>query len=172
MKGIIMSAGYGSRLAPLTWFTPKCMIRVKGKPVIEYSIDHLNRFGITDITINLHYKSMDFIKYLGSRVRYLYEDKLLGEEGTIETLAPYLDDYTVIMNGDTLTNIDIPEMFKFSRGENVKSMDGEVYTGTRIIKPYYRKGRNCLYSNSETRWLDVGTFKGLRKANYFVERYL
>jgi len=169
MKAVILAAGKGTRLRPLTYFTNKCMIKISGKPVLQYLVEHLNRFGITEIMINLHYRPMDIVKYFGNKFVYFYERRLLGEEGTLKAISPWLNDYTVVMNGDTLTNIDIISMFKMSDGESLKHMDGEIYTGTRIIKPYYSQTKEFLYHNKDVKWLDMGTWPHLVKAKQFVQ---
>ena len=114
---------------------------------MEYLVDHLNSFGITEIMTNLHYRPQDVISHFGGRLLYLYEKRLLGEEGTLRMATPWLNDYTVIMNGDTLTNLNILEMFRMAKGSPIRHMDKGIYAGTRIIKPYYSQGKEYLYEN-------------------------
>jgi NDP-sugar pyrophosphorylase family protein len=164
MKGIILCAGYGTRLRPLTWFTPKCLLKVSGKTILERNIEYLRKNGITEIMINLHYKPNRFIKKIGDMVLYSYEPKLLGEEGTIEHLRDWMNDYTVVMNGDTLTNMNLSKMILMSEGRSVWYMDGKTYAGVRIVPPYNQYTRLYKYYDATAFWVDCGTFKGLRKA--------
>lgn len=169
MKAIILAAGKGTRLRPLTYFINKCMIKIDGKPVLQYLVEHLNKFGITEIMVNLHYRPMEIIKHFGSRLIYSYEPRLLGEEGTLKAVSPWFNDYTVVMNGDTLTNINILSMFDISGGESLRCTENGVYTGTRIIRPYYQQTRDYSYQNPDTKWLDIGTWPNLMKARKFVK---
>ena|SRR3990167_103052 len=173
MKGIILTAGLGTRLWPLTKSKPKPMIEVGGKPVLEHLVDHLNHFGIYEIIVNLHYLPEVIMKHFGERLLYSYEPKLLGEEGTIISLSRWIEnDFCVVMNGDTLTNLNINEMFRLSQGKNVKWMDKEVYAGTRIITPLYLLGNrdSSLYQNKNYYWFDIGTPSGLAKAREYYEK--
>lgn len=168
MKALVLCAGFGVRLKPLTFKVPKPMIKIGGHPVLEHLIFHLSKFGITQVIINLHYKPEEFMNYFGTRLLYLFEPTLLGEEKTIASLGHWLwSDYTVVMNGDTLTNINISEMFKWSGGKNVMSMDGKTYTGTKILSPqYFLKGdrKFSKYYDAGLYWRDIGTFENLKKA--------
>jgi len=172
MKAIILCAGLGTRLRPLTKNTPKPMIRVAGKPVLEHLADHLNKYGVYDIIVNLHYLPEVIMKHFGERFIYSYEPTLLGEEGTLISLNKWIEkDYCVVMNGDTLTNLNVNEMFKMSQGGNIKWMDGNTYAGTRIITPFYNLGKksSAEYHNKDYWWIDIGTKSGLAKARKFYE---
>jgi NDP-sugar pyrophosphorylase family protein len=93
MRAIILAAGKGERLKEITSTTPKPMIEIMGKPVLEYNINWLNRYDIKDIYINLHHLP-DMIKdYFkdgsrwGARITYSYEPKLLGTAGAVRKIA-------------------------------------------------------------------------------------
>lgn len=169
MKAILLSAGYGTRLRPLTWVKPKQFIDINGKSVIERNIDYLNSYNIEDIMVNLHYKPTYFMKRLGDRVTFTYENELLGEEGTIKRLFRWLDDYTVVMNADTLTNLRLDKMKSFMRpGESIKYMDHEVYAGVRIIPPFNYFTHEIGYFDTQSWWIDCGTWQGLKKARLML----
>ncbi len=173
MKAIILSAGIGTRLWPLTKAIPKPMVEIAGKPVLEHIADYLNKHGIYEIIVNLHYLPEKIMNYFGTRFIYSYEPKLLGEEGTIISLSRWIEkDFCVVVNGDTLTNLDLNEMFKMSKGQNVKFMDGETYAGVRIISPLYELGdkKSANYQNKNDWWVDIGTPEGLRKARLLYEK--
>ena len=174
MKALILCAGLGTRLKPITDKIPKCMVRVGGKPVLEHLVFHLWQFGINQIVVNLHHKHQIIMDYFGERLLYLYEPQLLGEERTIECLRNWTtSDYMVVMNGDTLTNIDIKLMFTMCGGKNIKSMDKNIFTGTKILGPryFYLNDRSFVnYSNADTYWQDIGTHKGLKKARDYYEK--
>jgi mannose-1-phosphate guanylyltransferase len=88
MKALLLSAGLGTRLRPITNLIPKCLVPINGKPLLEYWLVNLSKVGITEFLINTHYFSeqvIDFIyqsKYK-SKVTIVQEDKLLNTAGTI-----------------------------------------------------------------------------------------
>ena len=149
------------------------MIEVGGYPVLEHLVFHLSKFGVTQIMVNLHYKPEVIMNYFGTRLLYSYEPTLLGEEGTIQSLKHWLfTDYTIVMNGDTLTNIDINQMFRWSQGKNIKSMDGDVYTGTKILSPRYFFGEKefTKYYDPDMYWKDIGSPETLKEAREHYEK--
>lgn len=170
IKALILAAGKGTRLRPLTWFIPKPLIKIKGKAVVDRIIEWLWQYGINDIVINLHYKPHKFMKHFGNKVLYFYEPKLLGEEGTIYSLRHWIgNDYCLVINGDTLTNLNLNIMLDLTKGKNAKFVDGKTYAGYRILPPGYKFGDQFIeYRDGEAWWVDCGTFKGLRKAKQLV----
>lgn len=173
MKAVILCAGNGTRLKPITYFKPKCMVKVAGKPVLERLIDHLYSFGINDIVVNVRHKHNQIIKHFGTRLLYFYEPSLLGEQGTLNVLRPWLkDDYTILMNGDTLTNLDILDLVDRSHGQNVVAMDGNTPMGTKIIAPgrFWADMRREVQVDDSVYWFDIGTHSGLAKARKFYEQ--
>jgi mannose-1-phosphate guanylyltransferase len=113
MKAMILAAGLGTRLRPLTLDRPKPLIEVLGRPLITYNLLLLRRYGITEIVINLHHHGEALRTTLGDgaafgvRIVYSSEDPLLDTGGAIKNVAPLLgDDDFLVMNGDTI--IDLP----------------------------------------------------------------
>ena len=109
------------------------------------------------------------MKHLGGRVLYFYEPELLGEDGTLLVLSDWIDEYTVVVNGDTLTNLDLKRMFDLSGGNAIKFMDGDVYAGVRIIPPKGLITKETKYYDPEAWWCDMGTFKGLKRLNNILK---
>jgi NDP-sugar pyrophosphorylase family protein len=106
MKAMILAAGEGTRLRPLTLKAPKVMLPIAGKPILEYTLD-LQRFhGITDVAINLHYLPSVVIDWLGDgsrfgmRVTYSVENPILGTAGALTRLRGFFDDTFVLIYGD------------------------------------------------------------------------
>ena len=93
MKAIILAAGKGKRLGNLIKETPKPMINILGKPVLEHNIELCKRFGITDIIINIHHLGHVIKDYfedgtnLGVNIRYLIEENLHGTSGVVRKIA-------------------------------------------------------------------------------------
>ena len=88
MKALLLAGGYGTRLRPLTDKTPKCLMPIGGKPMLEIWLQSLSRAGIDEFLINTHYLSGQVEKYIesspfSSQVRLVYEAELLGTAGTL-----------------------------------------------------------------------------------------
>jgi len=115
---VLMAGGEGKRLRPLTIETPKPLLKVGGKPIIEYNIDRLISVGIKDITLSINYLGDQLIDYFqdGSskniNIHYVKEDKPLGTIGSVLLVDSFEYDDIIIMNSDLLTNIDFADFFK------------------------------------------------------------
>lgn len=165
MKAIILCAGYGTRLRPLTYFKPKCLIDICGKSVLERIMNYLHFYGIYEIAVNTHYKPLQIMKKFGNNFIYTYEQNLLGESGTITSLAEWIgNEQCVVINGDTLTNVDLYSMISLSKGKNLRYMDNNIYAGIRLVNPFEQDVLSLRYGQKSAFWVDVGTFKGLKKA--------
>jgi len=115
MKAVILAAGKGTRLKPLTDSLPKVMVPVCGKPVLEYHIENLARAGIAEILVNLHYLPDVIMKHFGDGSRwgvhidYSYEPDILGTAGAIRKLKRHLSaDPFLVVYGDNFLEIDLP----------------------------------------------------------------
>ena len=141
-KGMILAAGLGTRLRPLTDKTPKPLIEVGGKKIIEYSIDLLVKVGIHDIIINLHHLGDQIKSCLGDGARYgakftySFEPKILGTGGGIKKAEDFFNgEPFVAINGDVITDIDLKRVIKFHQGGGFNTSlvlrplcEGETYT--------------------------------------------
>ncbi len=122
MKALVLSAGYGERLRPLTDGVPKPMLEVGGRPLIHYPLLMLRRAGIVDVAINVHHlaavieKSLGAGSALGLRITYSPEPTLAGTGGPLLALRDYFDNATfVLLNCDTIIDLDLRAMIKFHR---------------------------------------------------------
>ena len=124
-KGMILAAGQGTRVRPLTQKTPKPMVPILGKPVLEYLIEHLARHGIHEIMINVafnHYKIENYFgdgRRWGVEIGYSYEGaresgdivpRAMGSAGgmrKIQDLGGFFDETTLVMCGDAIIDLDI-----------------------------------------------------------------
>lgn len=124
MKGMIMAAGLGSRLMPLTESIPKPMVPILNKPVMQYCVELLKKHGVNEIIANTHYYPESIRNYFGDgskfdvRLEYSYEKELLGTAGGVKNNRWFLDETFFIVSGDALTNIDLTEMAKFHKESN------------------------------------------------------
>jgi len=121
MKAVILAGGLGTRLYPLTRRTAKCMLPVDGKPLLEHIILHLASYGLKEIVVTLGRKNKQVIDYFGDGSRYnvnlLYsvERKSLGTAGSFKKAERHLDEATLVMQGDTLTNFNLARAIAFHR---------------------------------------------------------
>ena len=124
-KGMILAAGQGTRVRPLTTDLPKPMVPILGKPVMEYLIEHLARHGITEIMINVAYHHHKIEEYFGDgriwgvQIGYSYEGirehgdilpRPMGSAGgmrKIQDFGGFFDDTTLVLCGDALIDLDI-----------------------------------------------------------------
>lgn len=126
MQAVILSAGKGTRLNPLTKSVPKVMVPIKGKPLLEWHIEHLKKFGIKDIFINLHYLPNFITDYFGNgekfgvNILYKYEKNLLGTGGGVAQFKNKLRGTFFLLYGDIFTNINIKKMYKFHKAKKAK----------------------------------------------------
>jgi len=123
MKAMILAAGEGTRLRPLTLNTPKVMLPIAGKPLLEYILDLLRFHSITEVAINLHHLPKAVMDWLGDgdkfgiRVTYSVEDPILGTAGALTKLRDFFDDTFVVIYGDMLTNLDISSLVEFHQAK-------------------------------------------------------
>ncbi|MFC3882919.1 sugar phosphate nucleotidyltransferase [Bacillus songklensis] len=121
MKAIILAGGKGTRLRPLTYHTPKPMLPLLDKPVLEYTIEHLKHHGIDDIAITLSYLSDSIMNYFGDGSRwgvtisYFLEETPLGTAGAVKNAAPFINDSCLIVSGDALTMIDFQRALDYHK---------------------------------------------------------
>jgi len=114
MRAMILAAGLGMRLRPLTETTPKSLLSIAGRPILAWNLLLLKHHGITDVIINLHHLGEQIVQALGDgsrlglRVAYSHEPEIQGTAGGIRQAAPFLKDGPfLVLNGDTLSQCDL-----------------------------------------------------------------
>ena len=111
MHAMILAAGQGTRLRPLTETSPKPMLPLAGKPLLEHLIDLLRHHGVTDVAINLHHLPEAIRTHfgdgsrLGTNITYSYESKLLGSAGAVKKLEHLFQRTFFVIYGDVLTDL-------------------------------------------------------------------
>ena len=88
MRALLLAAGLGTRLRPITNVTPKCLVKINGRPLLDYWLDLLSQAGITEILINLHYLPELVLNYIKTceypiKIATVFEEDLLSTAGTI-----------------------------------------------------------------------------------------
>jgi len=114
MRAMILSAGYGTRLWPLTEDRTKPAIPILGKPLVGYVAEYLAGYGCSEIVVNLHHRPDSVRRALGDgqqfgvNLHYVEEPEILGTSGAIDNARALLDgDTFVVVNGKIITNIDL-----------------------------------------------------------------
>jgi len=122
MTGVVLCAGRGTRLAPLTEQTPKPLVEVAGRPMVHYPLALLRAAGIRRIVLNSHHLAPQLEASLGDgnrwglELRYSREPRLLGTGGGLRHLAPLLDgDLAVVLNTDQVTDLDLTRLITHHR---------------------------------------------------------
>jgi NDP-sugar pyrophosphorylase family protein len=127
MKALILAAGFGSRLQPLTNELPKPLFPVLNQPILEHTLHFLSSQGIKEIAINLHHRPEKIINYLGNgkdfgvALHYSKEEEILGTAGGIKKLQSFFQDETfLVINSDVFTDINLNDVLKFHKEKKSK----------------------------------------------------
>jgi dTDP-glucose pyrophosphorylase len=122
---VIMAGGMGTRLGELTKHTPKPMLKVGDKPILEHIINNFQKYGFVNFSVSVNYKSEVIKDYfsngekLGVDISYIEENKPLGTAGAISLLKEDLrTDDIIVINGDVLANVNFADLLKFHRSQN------------------------------------------------------
>ncbi|MBI4375811.1 MAG: NDP-sugar synthase [Elusimicrobia bacterium] len=122
MKAMVLAAGAGTRLRPLTFQIPKPMVPVVNRPVVHHVLDNLLRHGVKDVMVNVFAHPEQVKGYLGDgsrwslRVRYSHEPRLMGTAGAIKKVENFFTDGPfLVMSGDGLSDIDLSDMLRFHK---------------------------------------------------------
>ena len=113
MRAVILAGGEGTRLRPLTLSTPKPVVPVVDRPFLRHQLDLLGKAGVREVVFSVAYRPerVEAVfgdgSALGIRIRYAVEDTPLGTGGAVRNALDMLDERTVVMNGDVLTDVDL-----------------------------------------------------------------
>jgi mannose-1-phosphate guanylyltransferase len=135
MRAMVLAAGLGTRLRPITYEMPKPMVPVLNRPVMEHIVRLLARHGFVETIANLHWFP-DLIEAhfgdgsaLGVELSYSPEEQLLGTSGGVRNAAGFLGDSFLVISGDALTDIDLAAMREFH-----DSHDGIATLATKRVE--------------------------------------
>jgi mannose-1-phosphate guanylyltransferase len=132
---MVLAAGLGTRLRPITYAMPKPMVPVVNKPVMEHILRLLARHGFTETIANLHWFPELIEGYFGDgsscgvELSYSREEQLLGTSGGVRNAAEFLGDSFLVISGDALTDIDLAAMRAFH-----ESHDGIATLATKRVE--------------------------------------
>jgi NDP-sugar pyrophosphorylase family protein len=120
---MLLAAGQGIRLRPLTNTVPKTMIPICGKPILEHNIEWLRRYGITELVINLYYLPNVIQDYFGDgsrwgvQITYSLEPRKLGTAGGVKRCANFFDETFLVWYGDNLSTCDLSRLLDFHQAK-------------------------------------------------------
>jgi len=124
MKAFLLAAGHGTRLRPLTDTTPKCLLPVRGTPMLQIWLDTCRRFQISDLLINVHAHAQQVRDFLrshsnGTRVELVEERELLGSAGTLLANRKWIESESCfwIFYADVLHRVDLSRMLQLHRSK-------------------------------------------------------
>ncbi len=119
---MILAAGFGSRLKPLTLSLPKPMFPVLNRPLLEHVLNYLSSQGIQDIIVNVHHLPDKIVEYFGDgtdfgvRLQFSREEEILGTAGGLKKAQSFLEKETfLVINSDVLTDIDLDKALSFHK---------------------------------------------------------
>ncbi|MCX5788635.1 MAG: NDP-sugar synthase, partial [Elusimicrobia bacterium] len=145
LKAMVLAAGAGTRLRPLTYETPKPMVPILNRPVVHHVLDNLVRHGVNDVVMNLYSQPEQLRGYCGNgaqwalNIHYSHEKRLMGTAGAIKRVEPLLSGGPfVVMSGDGLSDVDITALYAFHRQKRsmatmaVKAVDSRFDYGVTL----------------------------------------
>lgn len=119
MKAMILAAGLGNRLKPLTDRIPKCMVPISGKPILEHNIEWLHQYDIDELVINLYHLPGLIHGYFGDgsrwgvQITYSHETTILGTAGGIKKVAELFNETFLVWYGDNLSTCNLKRLADF-----------------------------------------------------------
>jgi len=157
MRAIILSAGYGTRLWPLTEDRTKPAIPILGKPLVGYVAEYLAAYGFDEIVVNLHHRPESVRKALGDgerfgvKLHYVEEPEILGTSGALDNTREFFErDTFLVVNGKIITDIDLKAALDTHRRMNALA--------TLVLLPNTRRERFSIVETEDGR---VTRFAGM-----------
>src|SRR3989454_7304242 len=147
MKAMILAAGLGTRLRPLTDNRPKALVEIAGRTLLEITLSRLVAFGIREVIINVHHFAAAILDYLktndnfGMRIEVSREDVLLDTGGGLKKVAPFFLEKSdvhgapfILHNVDVLTTIDLRRLVDFhTKNEALATLAVQVRKTSRYL---------------------------------------
>lgn len=184
IDALIMAGGRGERLRPLTDNTPKPLLKVGNKPIIEHNLDRLNIFGIDDVWISLKYLGDQIEEKFNNgseksmRIKYVKEENALGTAGALSLVEGFNHDHILMMNSDLLTNIDYEDLYLFFEEQNadfvvacipyqVNVPYAVMETENKLVKGFKEKPTYTHYSNAGIYLMKRKIVENIPKNKYY-----
>ncbi len=156
MEALILAAGYGTRLKPLTDNKPKALVEISGKPMIYYVIKKLEKYGFNKILINTHYHAECLEEYFASnakefssKIALIYEPEILDTGGAIKNIENRIEgDDFLVYNTDIMSSINLDDFVSFhQQNKNLVSL----VVNKRVSRSYFLLAENEQILGLETK---------------------
>lgn len=151
---MLLAAGLGTRLRPLTNHIPKPLLPINGLPIILYTLALLKKYKIKDVIINLHHLGDQIRTLLGSgrkfgfNIKYLFEPKILGTGGGIKGAEKFLKGSPfLVFNADIIADIDLKKLILFHKKKNSMA--------TLVVRQNHAKEFGILYVNRDNNIVSI-----------------
>ncbi|MEI6167201.1 MAG: sugar phosphate nucleotidyltransferase [bacterium] len=177
-KAIILAAGFGSRLLPLTLLKPKPLFPLWGKPILGHTLELLHRWGVRDVLVNAHHHADQILAYLqtnpvpGLKYQLSYEPDILGTGGVLAKARWFLDDQPFWMiNADVMAELDgRPLITAFQKQSAIASLWLHPERGPRTVE--HRNGLISVFKSPLARTEGTATFCGLQLLSPRILKFL
>ena len=165
MNAVILAGGFGKRLMPLTENTPKPMLKVKNRPILDFCLSQLKAAQIDDVLLTLGYLPQRVVEwtrgYSFFNCRYAIEETPLGTFGGVKRAESILSDTFVVLSGDGLSDVDLSEMLAFHRLKKADVTIATAFSATPwlfgvvgaedgYVREFYEKPQEYRGSNVNT----------------------
>ena len=184
VDAVIMAGGRGTRLQPLTDTTPKPLLKVGSKAIMEHNVDRLALFGIDDYWFSVKYLGEQIEEFFGNGksknlgIKYIWENEPLGTIGAVSKINDFKHDYVLITNSDILTNLDYEHFYLDFIDKNadfsIVSIPYQVNipyavleTENHNIKSFKEKPTYIYYSNGGIYLMKKEVLDFIPKDNFF-----
>jgi len=182
MKAVILVGGAGTRLRPLTYVTPKCLLPVGGMPLLEWTIKYLGTHDITEFVVCVAYLKRQVISTIGDgsglgvKIEYAEAESPMGTAGQLKTAERFVDDTFLAMNGDIVTSLNIRNLIQMHKERGgtatiaLKNFDVKVPYGhvtadaESVIRKFEEKPTLHLTANAGVYVLDKSIFGSIPPA--------
>lgn len=150
---VIMAGGSGTRLQPLTNDTPKPLLKVGDKPLLETIIENFVEFGLRNIFISVNYKAQMVEKLIGNgsrwgaQISYIHEEKIMGTAGALGLLPSRPEHPLIVMNGDVLTKVNFQHLLDFHHEHRAKA--------TMCVREYHFQVPYGVVKMNEQRLMNI-----------------
>lgn len=138
-RALLMAGGFGRRLGDLTRETPKPLLPVGGRPILDRLLEQIENAGVSDVHIAVHYKASQIKDFVKARrnaadIHFIDEDEPLGTAGALSRLSSGAQEPILVVNGDVLTHVDLIAMHEFHRSHGY---DGTIAVSRHEVQiPY------------------------------------
>ncbi len=184
VDAVIMAGGRGERLRPLTETTPKPMLFVGDKPILEHKLDQLISYGIDDIWISINYRGEQIQSYFSNGkdknvvIKYITENEPLGTIGAISRVKDFSHDYILVANSDLLTNVDYEKFFLdfIEQGADFSVLGipfivnvpyAVLDTSSRLVRGFKEKPSYTYFSNGGIYLMKRSVIANIPTGEYF-----